>query len=228
MYDSEQTVRPADIPKETIKKQNFKTFKLSQQFRVLSNGDYLKFIKSLLQMNDSKPAPSQIGGYNLKLIDCPQGLHDLIKAHEKEVGLSRMCSGYFIKWKSKKQPTFLDFKDIGLKAKWNSTLEGWVNKAFSVNEVGCIHTLQGVDLNYAGVIIGDDIYYDPNEDKIKVNTENYKDINGTPILGTDMNDTQLTEYIKNIYYVLLTRGIHGTYIYVRDKNLRAYLQKYIS
>ena len=85
--------------------------------------------------------------------------------------------------------------------------------------------MQGVDLNYIGVIIGDDITYNTNTGKIEAVKSNYYDEKGKPVKGTDKNDEELTKYIKNIYYVLLTRGIRGTYIYFKDQNMREHFKK---
>lgn len=225
MHDPNQTVRPADIPADEIQGiPNLEFLYLTQQFRVKEGVDYLKFILSLLQINSGSPDPTDLGNYKFQVIDDINDLHQKIKALNNEHGLSRMASGYFKEWISKGNKDLNDFEDEGLKAKWNSTDVSWVRSKDSVNEVGCIHTLQGEDLNYCGVIIGDEIYLDPSDGKIKIRKEKYEDRNGTPINGTDDSDIFLTKKIKNIYYVLLTRGIHGTYVYVKDKNLRTYIK----
>ena len=88
---------------------------------------------------------------------------------------------------------------------------------------GCIHSIQGYDLNYAFVILGKDIGYDKNTKQIIVRKELYFDQNGKRSTTYE----QLLEYIKNIYYVLMTRGIKGTFLYVCDDDLREYLSQYI-
>lgn len=90
--------------------------------------------------------------------------------------------------------------------------------------MGCIHTVQGYDLNYCGVIIGPEIDYDFSKNEIIVDKDKYKDTMGKTKLS---NEEELRTYIKNIYQVLLTRGIKGTYIYICNKNLREYFKKYI-
>lgn len=93
----------------------------------------------------------------------------------------------------------------------------------AIDEIGCIHSIQGYDLNYTFVILGRDIGYDKLTGKIIVHPENYYDKNGKQTAGYE----ELLEYITNIYYVLMTRGIKGTYLYVCDDNLRDYLSQYI-
>ena len=106
---------------------------------------------------------------------------------------------------------------------WNHCTEGWVHTPEAIDEIGCIHSIQGYDLNYAFVILGEDIGYDKDNGKIIINPNNYYDKNGK----RTANDEELLDYITNIYYVLLTRGIKGTYLYVCDTDLREYLEKYI-
>lgn len=101
---------------------------------------------------------------------------------------------------------------------------GWINSANSINEVGSIHTTQGYDLNYAGVIIGPELKYNPITQKIYVDKDLYQDTNGKRSI---LNEDELTDYITQIYRVLLTRSIKGTYLYVSDPDLRDYFRKFI-
>ena len=107
-----------------------------------------------------------------------------------------------------------DWNIDGIQKRWNSTYEDWVKKPNSEKEIGSIHAIQGYDLNYSGVIVGNDITV--KDGKIVAVPENYKDIGGTP-LKEGFNLSELTEYILNIYYVLLSRGIDGCAVYFEDK-----------
>lgn len=89
-------------------------------------------------------------------------------------------------------------------------------------EVGCVHTTQGYDLSYAYVIIGPDLKFDSLTGKLVGDKDHYFDKKGKG----GATDEQLTQYIKNIYYVLLTRGIYGTHVYVVDDELRNLFIKY--
>ena len=109
--------------------------------------------------------------------------------------------------------------------RWNHTYIDWINSPNSINEVGCIHTVQGYDLNYCGVIIGPEIDYDFENNRIVIDKSKYKDVAGKKHLD---NDKELLQYIINIYTVLLTRGIKGTYVYVCNENMKKYLNKYIN
>ena len=93
----------------------------------------------------------------------------------------------------------------------------------AINEIGCIHTLQGYDLNYIGVIFGKEIDYDIKNDRIIINRNNFYDTK----VASGIDDKTLKEYIINSYKVIMTRGIKGCYVYVYNNNLRDYLSKFI-
>ena len=145
-----------------------------------------------------------------------------IKHKDKEHGLCRVVAGYSWKWVSKVDKSLKDININGTKLQWNTVNEDWVNSKNSIDEVGCIHTIQGYDLNYAGVIFGEEIKYDPNNG-ISIDKSKYYDLQGKTALKTE---DSLKEYILNIYTTLMTRGIKGTYVYVCDKGLRDYLKQY--
>jgi len=145
-----------------------------------------------------------------------------IKEKDKKHGLSRMVAGYAWPWHTKTGAKDYDIEIDGYKAVWNSTATDWVNSPNAINEVGCIHTVQGYDLNYVGVIIGQEFGYDPEKKKFFVDKEKYLDRNGRAGI-TD--PTELEQYIKNIYKTILTRGIRGTFVYVCDEGLRIYLEE---
>ncbi len=91
--------------------------------------------------------------------------------------------------------------------------------------MGCIHTTQGYDLNYAGIIFGNEITYDKAKDEIVILKEHYFDAKGKNSIKAP---SELKAFIINIYKTTMLRGIKGTYIYVRDKSLREYFAKHIT
>ena len=187
---------------------------------ILSN-DYIDFVKDILSGKCSHKYTSD--KYSFKLYSDFSKFEKDMYEKEAETGLSRMLAGYAWPWISKKKHELKDIEIQGIKKKWNHCTEGWVHTKEAINEVGCIHSIQGYDLNYAYVILGKDIGYDKVTEKIIVRPEYYFDQNGKRTAGYE----ELLEYITNIYYVLMTRGIKGTYLYVCDENLREYLRPYI-
>ena len=146
-----------------------------------------------------------------------------LESKEKKFGLCRMMAGYGWKWISRnsdKPDAIID--NIGLT--WNRVPHDWINSTTKLTEIGCIHTTQGYDLNYAGVILGNEIKYNKILQEITIDKSQYYDAKG--MVGiTDIE--VLKEYIINIYKTLLYRGIKGVYIYVCDDNLREYFKEYI-
>jgi DUF2075 family protein len=151
-----------------------------------------------------------------------------IKKKDSVHKLARVVSGYAWPWHTKpgsKSKQDYDIEIDGQKLIWNSTARDWVNSKNALNEVGCIHTVQGYDLNYVGVIIGPELSYNPEKHQLEVDRDKYFDTNGR---NSITDPRELEQYIKNIYKTLLTRGILGTYVYIADKNLRNYFIDQIS
>src|SRR5690606_23846760 len=151
-------------------------------------------------------------------------LRAAIQEKETECGLSRMTAGFAWPWLSKKNKQVYDILLDGMQLRWNGTSIDWINSPNAINEVGCIHTTQGYDLNYTGVIFGPEIGYDPVAGEIIIHREHYHDKNGK---NTVKDPKRLKNYILNIYRTLMLRGIRGTYVYVCDEALRDYFARYI-
>jgi DUF2075 family protein len=147
-----------------------------------------------------------------------------IKLRNKESGLARLIAGYSWEWKSNKDKNAFDIQIDDVQLKWNGTSNDWINSEGSVNEVGCIHTTQGYDLNYSGIIFGNEISYNPETEEIIIKEENYFDKNGKQSIK---DPKELKAFIINIYKTIMLRGIKGTYIYVCDPFLRAYFESFI-
>lgn len=218
-YDKNQRVHPSCIEEEDVRGISEKVFTLKEQMRVDGGEKYINFINSVF---DSYPnSDCAFKDYDFKIYNDLEKMIFDIKEKDKKDGLSRILAGYSWPWKTKNKSNSLDYDILidGIKLKWNSQIRNWVNSPNSVDEVGCIHTIQGYGLNYAGVIIGPEIYYDVFDKKIKIDKDKYFDINGKKGVA-DLKELEL--YIINIYKTLLTRGIKGTYIFIVDKNLRDY------
>lgn len=225
-YDMNQSIKPADIRPEDFQKLNAKRYVLNTQMRVEAGEKYIKFIEDIF--DHRKPEVTSFPNYDFRIFD---NLHEMvseIKQKDSKHKLARVVAGYAWPWHTKPGSSSIQKHDIeinGLKLIWNSTAHDWVNSTNAVNEVGCIHTVQGYDLNYTGVIIGPEFYYDKLNNKFAVNKEKYFDINGRNGI-TDPNE--LERYIINIYKTLLTRGVKGTYIYIVDDNLREYFRSQLN
>lgn len=213
-YDGNQSVRPSDIPEERFSRLDAQFYTLASQLRVEGGEKYINFIDDLLSLRKTSYAPSQ---YDFAIYDDIKAMISDIKKKDSEFGLARVVAGYAWDWKTKGGKEGYDIEIDGLQLVWNSKASNWVNSENAINEVGCIHTIQGYDLNYTGVIIGPEVSYDPEQQRIKVDPQKYKDINGKRSAG---GPEELERYVVNIYKTLLTRGIKGTCVYITDPELR--------
>ncbi|MCT4664930.1 MAG: DUF2075 domain-containing protein [Flavobacteriales bacterium] len=227
-YDSDQSIKPSDIPQahfERIKKQETTSvLRLKSQFRAKGGNDYVQFLDNLLYERGENTEKYSSNKYDLVLFNSIEDFRFQIQEREKEQGLSRMIAGYSWKWISKKDKSLFDIQIENTNFQWNSVANDWINSSNSFNEVGCIHTTQGYDLNFAAIIFGNEIIYDPIEQKIKIDETQYHDRNGKQ---TIKNPEELKSYILNIYKTIMLRGIQGTYVYVCNPELREYFAKYI-
>ena len=232
LIDSAQSVKPADVPKKVLDElsaaaqEEASFFRLASQMRINGGNDYVDYVAELLSGEEVQQ--KNFGTYDFRFFTSAHDMREEILKRDHEHGLSRLLAGYAWPWNSKKDPDLHDIELEGMKLFWNRTATDWINSETSPEEVGSIHTVQGYDLNYAGVIIGPDLGYDPTTGKIVFHRENYHDKKGkenNPRLGITYSDEDLLDYVVNIYRVLMTRGIRGTYVYVCDRKLRNHLEE---
>lgn len=228
-YDSMQVVGPSGIDikrfdekmDNTVPRRLISYYTLFTQMRVQGGNDYIEFVTQLLSGKCNRKYHSD--KYELKMYLNFSEFENDMYFKENQYALTRMIAGYAWPWISKKDKTKDDISIQDVSRKWNHCTEGWVHTKEAIDEVGCIHSIQGYDLNYAFVVLGNDIGFDKDKKEIIIRAENYYDQNGKKTASYD----ELLNYIKNIYYVLMTRGIKGTYIFVCDDNLREHFKKYI-
>lgn len=231
-YDPLQSVGPSGIGAEGMRCSlggaAEHPVRLESQMRVKGGDDYLAYVKDILWGRE--PAPRAFDGYEFVLhedfCDFAESFEDTHAAHD----LTRFVAGYAWEWKSKSDKQVYDIDIDGIRLRWNCTTVNWVPMGSAdteaardiAREVGCIHTVQGYDLSYAYVIVGEDIRLDPETGLLVADRTNYHDRNGK----ATATDEELADYIRNIYYVLLTRGIYGTHVYVCDPKLREHLRRF--
>lgn len=225
-YDAQQSIKPSDVPQvyfDELKKQKSTIVKqLTSQFRVLGGTDYVDFIGKILRVELDPRDRFVSTKYDLKVFDSLDDMVKEIKLKNEKVGLSRLIAGFSWDWVSNKpgQSKKMDITIDGTNLKWNGVTEDWINSNNAENEVGCIHTTQGYDLNYAGIIFGNEIGFDPIKNEIFVVKDNYKDKTGKQAQSIP----ELKSYILNIYKTMMLRGIKGTYLYACEPGLQKYLK----
>jgi DUF2075 family protein len=232
LLDAEQTVRPADLPQSVLRslieeaRLTHRRYPLSTQMRVRAGADYVQFVRDLLRGESGATERPNFGDYDLRFFDNLAAMQGAIIDRNTEHGLARLIAGYAWEWKSNRDKEAFDIELDDVRLRWNSQAKDWINSPGSIHEVGSIHTVQGYDLNYAGVIIGNDLRYDPHSRRLFIDRGSYRDAKGkenNKQRGIVYSDDDLLEFIRNIYGVLLTRGMRGTYVYVCDPALRAYI-----
>lgn len=198
--------------------------------RVKGGNNYIQFVDDLLNIKRLGKTKYQEENYELLIFDNFNDLFIELSKKENVFGLCRMIAGYSWPWKSNPKlnppppPNTTDIELDGLDFKWNTTDKDWINSSNAFNEIGCIHTTQGYDLNYAAVIFGKEIDFDKKTNSLIIYPDKYFDINGKKGVS-DINI--LKSYIINIYKTIMYRGIKGTFIYACNPGLREYLKDHI-
>lgn len=231
-YDANQVVGPSGISPSIIESRIAEScanpISLDSQMRVKGGKAYLDYVAGILRGDE--PAPRAFDGYELVLHEDFRGFYDSFERRLQSHELTRMVAGYAWKWRTKKDRSAdaYDMEIDGVKVRWNCTTSNWVGRGFGdpqvAREMGVIHTIQGYDLSYAYVVMGNDIVFDEATGRITVDPSSYYDVNGKK----NATDEELEAYIKNIYYVLMTRGVYGTHLYVCNPALRRHLARFLS
>ena len=238
LLDAAQSVRPADLPSHLLSnlvadtRASGRHFQLRTQMRVQAGSDFVSYVRWIL---DPRPLSiprtrQEFGDYDFRTFESVADMRDEIFRRDAEVGLSRMVAGFAWKWKSNKDKDAFDIEIGETQLRWNSTSTDWIASRNALEEVGSVHTVQGYDLNYVGVIIGLDLRFDIERKRLFIDRKSYFDTRGkqnNPQLGKIYSDDELLRYITQIYAVLMTRGILGTYVYACDPGLREYLKNFI-
>ncbi|RPD41206.1 DUF2075 domain-containing protein [Chitinophaga barathri] len=228
-YDEKQTIKPSDVRSNDFKElksiESTEVQSLKKQMRVLGGERYIKFSTMLLDCA-LPPGTEKYRSrkYECLLFDSVTQMRREIQQRDSETGLSRMVAGYSWEWRSKKNPELFDIFLENEWYRWNSITADWINSENAPDEIGCIHTTQGYDLNYAGIIFGREITYDKEKNEMVIIRDNYCDTEGKRGV-TDPEE--LKEYIINIYRIVMHRAIKGVYIYAYHPELREYFSQFI-
>lgn len=209
---------------------------LESQFRCNGSDGYLAWIDNALQIRETANENLQGTEYEFQVLDDPKEIQDIIYEKNKINNKARLVAGYCWKWKSKKDPKAFDieFPESDFQMRWNMTDYGgaWIIDPNSVTEVGCIHTAQGLEVDYIGVLIGDDLIVRDGQvlvDPTKRDSGDKTIFGYKKMMKENPEDAKevVRAIIKNTYRTLMTRGMKGCYIYCTDPETRAYFKKMI-
>ena len=244
--DEDQKVTLKDIGSvDEIKKYaneletGIKVVELESQFRCNGSDGYLAWLDNLLKIRKTANFDDMDFDYDFRVLDDPNEVRRLIEEKNKENNKSRMVAGYCWNWISEGKNN-TDIHDIvipeyNFEMSWNlGNSQTWAIDPMSVNEIGCIHTCQGLEFDYVGVIIGNDIRYEDGHivtdyTKRAATDQSLKGINKIAReAGIEEANKIADSIIKNTYRTLMTRGMKGCYVYCVNKNLQEYIRNKIN
>jgi len=242
--DENQKVTLSDIGDiETIQKYSkihnaeIHQMKLESQFRCNGSDGYLSWLDDILEIKQTANFDGFDFNFDFRVVDTPNELRQLIIEKNNKNNKSRLVAGYCWNWittgKEKTDVHDIVIPEHQFSMSWNlGNTKTWAIDRDSVNEIGCIHTTQGLEFDYVGVIIGPDIRFE-NDKIITDFTKRAKtDQSLRGINKIQSEDPKFARYIvdqiiKNTYRTLMTRGQKGCYIYCCDKELQQYLKEKI-
>ena len=215
-YDELQSIRVTDIDaqrfKAICKPHLFTYYQLLSQMRCKGGSGYYEYVKNVLEgQNLSFSEYKPILGYQIKVMDSITELFEIINQKQAKDGLCGVVTG----------PGWASEENIEIDGncyRWS----GKVKEKQEVDSFISIHKSQGFDFNFAGVVFGREMYYNPETCQIEVDRKYVKDNRARP----KGNDDEMRRYLLNIYITLMTRGIQGTFVYAIDKKLNEYLRRF--
>jgi uncharacterized protein len=206
---------------------------LSSQFRCNGSDGYLAWLDHMLDIRETANPTLDTTEYDFRVFENPADLHALIELKNRSNNCSRVVAGYCWTWPSRKAPETWDIElpEFDYRRRWNLDKDGslWIVTPGSVEQVGCIHTCQGLELDYVGVIIGPDLAYRDGRivtDATKRASSDQSVKGLKSMLKEDPGSARALAdaIVKNTYRTLMTRGMKGCYVYCTDAPLAAYIR----
>ena len=206
---------------------------LASQFRCAGSDGYLAWLDDTLGVRDTANTRLSADDFDFRVVDSPVELDQLIRARNGN-NKSRLVAGYCWDWKSKRNPDAYDITlpDSGFQRQWNLGSDGslWITADDSIDQVGCIHTCQGLELDHVGVIIGPDFVIEDGDLKTAAagrstmdrSIRGWKTLMRKDPVGTSEH---LDRIIRNTYRTLMTRGMKGCYVYCTDPAVADYFRR---
>ncbi len=213
------------------------TLKLESQFRCSGSDGYLAWLDDALGIRETANSTLNQREFDFRVLDSPQEVRALIEQRNRINNRARMVAGYCWDWKSQKEPSAMDvvIPEHGFSMQWNlASDEGlWIAAPNSVKQIGCIHTCQGLEVDYVGVIIGPDAAVQDGTVRTipEKRSRMDKSLHGyKKALAADSNGARLKAdaIIRNTYRTLMTRGMKGCYVYCTDRDLAQHFRSRIS
>jgi uncharacterized protein len=214
-------------------------FELQSQFRCAGSDGYIAWLDHVLGIRETANPILDLNEYDFRVFDDPHEMRQAIIEKNKLNNKSRIVSGYCWDWPTNKRRD-MGYNDINIPEhnfgmKWNLADDGqtWLIQKHSIHQAGCIHTCQGLELEYVGVIIGDDLRFEEGQLITDVSKRSTMDssVKGfkTALKNNDQEFLEKADrIIRNTYRTLMSRGLKGCYVYATNPHLIEYLRKGVS
>ncbi|MFN7161110.1 MAG: DUF2075 domain-containing protein [Candidatus Gracilibacteria bacterium] len=232
--DDDQMIRPDDIGSVKEIRRVAEKFgaqiseiELVAQFRCAGAEGYVNWVNDILQIKETANFDGwDQKDFDFKIFDNPNEMRAAIQKKHEEGYNARMLAGYAWKWTGQKDGNANgEVNDVVIPVfdfsmPWNSRKVGttWASDPRGIHQLGCVHTSQGLEFDYVGIIVGKDLSFDPVSLKYTTDWSEYKDATGKK--GLKDNPEELNRFVRNIYRVLMTRGKKGCYVYFMDEEVK--------
>jgi DUF2075 family protein len=236
--DDDQVVLPDEVGNSSYIREHAERLgcnvweeELKVQFRCAGNDGFIKWVENTFEIRETanvmlKPSDS----FEFKIFDSPLTIEDELRKKIDQGYSARMVSGFSFPWS--KEVGALDVSIGDYQRPWNlrKAVDGnpasnlWAYSEKGFGQVGCVYSAQGFEFDYIGVIIGNDITYDFNKQTWLSMKTNHKGNMISQLKLNGMSDTKYQSIVKNIYRVLLSRGMKGCFVYFMDKNTENFIK----
>jgi DUF2075 family protein len=207
---------------------------LASQFRCNGSDGFLPWLDDVLGLRASENDDFDRSSFEFRVVDSPGDLHELIELRN-DTNRARVVAGYCWDWNSRRDSAAFDIEIGDYRRRWNLTNDGslWIVAPNSVAEVGCIHTCQGLEVDYIGVIVGRDLLYRSGKLVTAVENRSGMDRSVRGYRTAMRNDPagtaqRVDRVIRNTYRTLMTRGLKGCFIHCVDKETQEYFKRSVA
>ncbi|WPK10293.1 DUF2075 domain-containing protein [Lysinibacillus louembei] len=206
---------------------------LASQFRCDGSDGYIAWLDDVLEIRETANENDLGMDYDIQIFDSPNKVLQQIKSKNESNNKSRLVAGYCWEWisegKNNRDVHDIVIKEHDFSISWNLGNDIWAIAQESVDEAGCIHTCQGLEFDYVGVIIGDDLRFEDGKvitdyTKRAKTDQSIKGIKKRMKENPEAATKEVDAIIRNTYRTLMTRGQKGCYVYCTDKELAKYLK----
>ena len=205
---------------------------LPSQFRCAGSDGYLAWLDSLLGIRETANVDFDHGAFDFQVVDTATELHERIEVLNRPANRARVVAGYCWDWNSKRNPDAWDIviPEEGYRRQWNLGSDGslWIIAPESVEQVGCIHTCQGLEVDYIGVILGPDLVVRDGRfiSRPRERSRMDRSIRGWKAAARRDPSSlgRVDRIIRNTYRTLMTRGMKGCFVTSTDPETLAFLR----